>query len=790
MANPFDQFDTTTTALVSTPESFKKEYYTAAKKAGDELGVDPNIILGQWGNETGWGKSIVPGTNNLGNIKGKGVEAKDNQTGSVDQYKKYSSVDDFANDYVRLIKSNYPKSVGAGKDPDKFLKGLKGYAEDQQYPAKIKAASQVESKQPNPKNPFDQFDDTTPVKPVIPEKKPVNKDYAAGSSGKATFGESLRDVGQAALGVGSSMVGGMAGLAAEAGSMAFSPITEPKSMGGLGVDPYQLKNKIANALTYEPKTEGAKKLADIASIPGKVMGYPLEQLNKVLPESAKPMADVAYNALLPQIPGAIGETIRKATVGGDTARAAMKENIADFKRAGVKPYSLGQVSEGGTTEGAGSTKGLIEKQREQLGKTAEKVADRMSSVKSPEEAGKIIREAIGGTPEVKGISPRKGASPQMVETGKKIGGYIDNARSMEDSLYDKMYKVVGKDTKFWYPKLFQTLNDLTRQNPNLMATSGHFISKGLLDLKARLVDDVGKPRKLGYEDARWLRSKIGELTDPRQIVPNDTSRLAISPAQADSLYAAMSEDMMRGVQKLGPKAELATLKANQFSRNLHKEIGEHLQPVMNSKLNQDLFNNAISGTKDGAERVRSIMKTLDPMQKDAVKSVFFRELGRNGDQWDTNKFFREYGKLHSDAKTEMFGGPGKTKFRNDLDAISRVANKLNVDENTWHKVKTYMLAHDKLSMAAAVGVVSGVLSHSILPIFLAGPAMGFITGNMIRNPAFIDWFAKSSKTARPSAVPLLLNNLKQREKDMSPEDKQETDDYINKVQSQYAGGTQ
>ena len=50
-------------------DAFRDTYQAAATTAGTALGVSPDVLLSQWGLETGWGKSIIPGTNNLGNIK-------------------------------------------------------------------------------------------------------------------------------------------------------------------------------------------------------------------------------------------------------------------------------------------------------------------------------------------------------------------------------------------------------------------------------------------------------------------------------------------------------------------------------------------------------------------------------------------------------------------------------------------------------------------------------------------------------------------------------------------------
>lgn len=131
---------------MATPEEFARIYGPAAGKAGVALGVSPDIILAQLGHETGWGKSIIPGTNNLGNIKdfsGGGVAAVDNMNGSRDNYRKYETPDAFFDDYVGLIQRKYPQAMGAGDDAEKFGRALKfgGYAEDPAYVPKVVGAT-------------------------------------------------------------------------------------------------------------------------------------------------------------------------------------------------------------------------------------------------------------------------------------------------------------------------------------------------------------------------------------------------------------------------------------------------------------------------------------------------------------------------------------------------------------------------------------------------------------------------------------------------------------------------
>lgn len=98
---------------------FINQYMPSAVKAAAQLGTDPAHVLGQWGLETGWGRSVIPGTNNLGNIKAlpgqSGTAAKDNQLGTTDKYANYDSADASAQAYADLLShSRYKGAVQSG----------------------------------------------------------------------------------------------------------------------------------------------------------------------------------------------------------------------------------------------------------------------------------------------------------------------------------------------------------------------------------------------------------------------------------------------------------------------------------------------------------------------------------------------------------------------------------------------------------------------------------------------------------------------------------------------------
>lgn len=121
---------------------FIKKYWGMATVIGQKLDVPPEAVLAQFAAETGWGKSVISGTNNLGNIKagsswkGKTVKAYDKIEKSYDPYRVYNTPEEFAEDYVRLMQKNKRyKNVIGSDTPTEFFSELKkaGYATDKDY---------------------------------------------------------------------------------------------------------------------------------------------------------------------------------------------------------------------------------------------------------------------------------------------------------------------------------------------------------------------------------------------------------------------------------------------------------------------------------------------------------------------------------------------------------------------------------------------------------------------------------------------------------------------------------
>lgn len=86
-----------------------------AQQAGQQLGVDPNIILGQWAIESGWGTSSAAQGNNFA-----GLTVAGEGTG----FRTYATPADFEAAFVGNIQRMHPGALGTGSDLTAYTNAL------------------------------------------------------------------------------------------------------------------------------------------------------------------------------------------------------------------------------------------------------------------------------------------------------------------------------------------------------------------------------------------------------------------------------------------------------------------------------------------------------------------------------------------------------------------------------------------------------------------------------------------------------------------------------------------
>lgn len=104
---------------------FTEQDIKYAKEVQKKYGVPASVVLGQYAQESGYGKSTV-GANNYFNIKGNGKGG----------YKDYNSKEESFLDFGRLLStSRYTKYTKNATSTSSYVMGIKkaGYAEDPNY---------------------------------------------------------------------------------------------------------------------------------------------------------------------------------------------------------------------------------------------------------------------------------------------------------------------------------------------------------------------------------------------------------------------------------------------------------------------------------------------------------------------------------------------------------------------------------------------------------------------------------------------------------------------------------
>ena len=153
-ANPAPTITPGSTALPAGPSKadFVAKYGGAAQTMAQETGTSAKFWLAQWGQETGWGRTVVG--NNLGNIQanegyqGATVMRTDHDAqGNPYQhaFRSYATPEEAARDEAALIRRKYPGALNKGDDIMGAGQGLKagGYAEDPDYAQHVVMAANV-----------------------------------------------------------------------------------------------------------------------------------------------------------------------------------------------------------------------------------------------------------------------------------------------------------------------------------------------------------------------------------------------------------------------------------------------------------------------------------------------------------------------------------------------------------------------------------------------------------------------------------------------------------------------
>jgi hypothetical protein len=445
------------------------------------------------------------------------------------------------------------------------------------------------------------------------------------------------------------------------------------------------------------------------------------------------------------------------------APAEMGENIAAFRDANAEP-SLAQAAgtrrmqfvESGMSKipgGAGVMQKAATQQAADLRGGVDQTIDQLApGGVSPERAGRAISQGVTGP-----------------------GGFRDQFNTKAGQLYDAVDQHIPPDSPVDVSNTLATLDRVAKPNPLAPKTTAALINPKIASIRDALQEDLGETgTTLPYSTLSDLRSRVGSMLTGSELVSD------IPRAQVKQLYGGLSDDLRGAAQAAGPDAVQAFSRASNYYR-----AGMGRMDVLSDVLDKNggpeqVFNGAISGTKDGATRLRSVMQSLQPEQQQVVASTVFKRMGQAtagnqnaaGDVFSPETFLTNYNKMSPEAKSALFDRvPG---LREQADNLADVAENLREGSRVFKNASGTAGGENqseifKHLVSLGAGAVMGHGGGSPGAIAGAGaalvgvPSSAYMLSKALTNPNTVNWAARpalgsSAQAASLSGWPATMNS--------------------------------
>lgn len=443
----------------------------------------------------------------------------------------------------------------------------------------------------------------------------------------------------------------------------------------------------------------------------------------------------------PEWTGVGALTPASAAQGLATAKNAIAAttapNLATFKAAGAQP-SVGQAT------GSVFVRGL----------------ENLAS-KFPGGAG-VIKKFVDSQQAAFGARARTGVSAtdagMAVEKGiTGSGGFIDRSKATWLKLDNALAAKIGPQTAFAPSNTMQALDDLTRPVVGAEKTTGAMVNPKIAEMKANLTADVqANNGNLPYEAMRALRTRVGSMLD-------DALVSGVPGGELKKLYGALSKDLETAATQAGAGQEFA--RQNQFYRARMDRIEGVLERVIGkSSQPEDIFKKLVPTDPDQASKVRAVMRSLEPAQRQVVSEAVVNRLGRAspgrqdevGELFSSETFLTNYNRMSSAARAQLF--PNHS-MRQNVEAIAKAAATIRSGAGIYANPSGTAGSFAAYSVYSAPVVAASTMST--VPLVAAGGAIASanVGAKMLTSPKVVEWLAKPVNPSKPGEAAAHLARL-------------------------------
>lgn len=436
---------------------------------------------------------------------------------------------------------------------------------------------------------------------------------------------------------------------------------------------------------------------------------------------AKNLEEVPEKALEQgAIGGALGAIGKVITSPRKTLQEILKvkpEIASTFKETGISP-TLGQVSESG----------LIQR--------GEAALERL-----PGAAGqlqKLKEQTIGQIKEgIRNVIPTAARTEQ--EGGELIQGgaknYVERFRNVSKKLYNRLDKFVSKKDLINTNNIQSTITDISNNLPTATGARERAANNKVFDIIRDLQKDIkANNGQLPYGDIKYYRSEIGDAID--YTMPSNN----LLNANLNKLYGGLSDDMAQAFTDKGKTAKAAFEATNNFYSRGKKQIEDKLTKIINNQYPEKILSEALNGAEKGGTRIRSILRSLEPEEREILKSTIVEKIGQNQEkEFVPSLFLKNYKALSPEARNILFKPDQQaafTKFNKIIERVRGIEGKANVGNSATQLILT----------GTGLGALFG------LPALAKGVAGAYTAGKLFTSPKFVNWLAQGEKITGEKAI--------------------------------------
>ncbi|MBT8449293.1 MAG: hypothetical protein KJO69_06365 [Gammaproteobacteria bacterium] len=506
--------------------------------------------------------------------------------------------------------------------------------------------------------------------------------------------------------------------------------------GGGMIKSGQLAGNAGKVIASNPLLQGVSNVSG-----GTAMGVAQES-------GATPGQQAAAGIVASALPGVAAPTSQNVVKGALRGRNTqqMQQNIDDFARSGTTP-TLGQATENRTLQ---ATESILAKTPGSAGVIAKKAQS-----SSDEIAEAVQKRADELVP--KATAEKAGAQVSRGIAGK--GGFVERFSEKASALYDDVDQHLNTSATIPMTKTRSFLgasDELTKNAPN---SSKVLDSQFLRKLGVALEDDLANALDqngldgLPYSTVKALRSSVGRRINNMTLVED------VSKGDIKRLYGMLSEDLTAAAQAAGPDAAKAAARANSFYRAGVNRIENIERVIKKNGGPEKIYGALMSGTKEGATTLRTVMKSLKPDERKAVTAATVRRMGKAtpGQQDETaeafsiNTFLTNWARLSPEARGVLFGGLGP-KFNKDMESLASVAGNLRGGSSVFANPSGTQPAATA-NITAGTGAYALVTGNMpVLASIVGGVTLANATARAMTNPRFVRWLAVATRAPQGAAI--------------------------------------